>query len=72
MARPLTAATAFFLAIMSISQGVFAADPFEAFLVLRTERKPAADFSLPQVGGKTVRLSDHKGKVVLLGFFKTF
>ncbi|MBI2986772.1 MAG: redoxin domain-containing protein [Deltaproteobacteria bacterium] len=57
---------------MSISQGVFAADPFEAFSVLRIEKKLAPDFSLPQVGGKTVRLSDYKGKIVLLGFFKTF
>jgi len=50
----------------------FGADPYDAFSVLRLEKKPGPDFSLPQVSGKTVRLSDYRGKVVLLGFFKTF
>lgn len=50
----------------------FGADPYDAFSVLRVEKKPAPDFSLPQVSGTTVRLSAHKGKVVLVGFFKTF
>jgi len=40
--------------------------------VLRIRKISAPDFSLPQVNGKRVRLSDYKGKVVLLGFFKTF
>lgn len=50
----------------------FGADPYDAFSVLRLGKNPAPDFSLPQVGGKTVRLWDYKGKIVLLGFFKTF
>jgi cytochrome oxidase Cu insertion factor (SCO1/SenC/PrrC family) len=48
------------------------ADPYKTFSVLQIQKKPAPDFSLPQVGGKRVRLSDYSGKVVLLGFFKTF
>ena len=50
----------------------FGADPYDAFSVLRLEKKPAPDFSLPQISVKTVRLPDYKGKVLLLGFFKTF
>lgn len=50
----------------------FGADPYDAFSVLRVEKKPAPDFSLPHINGTTVKLSAHKGKVVLLGFFQTF
>jgi len=49
-----------------------AVDPYQALSVLRIPKKSAADFSLPQVNGKAVGLSDYKGKVVLLGFFKVF
>lgn len=49
-----------------------AVDPYQALSVLRMPKTSAPDFSLPQVNGKTARLSDFKGKVVLLGFFKTF
>ena len=59
------------LALLSLPSWTHA-DPYENFSVLRIQKKPAPDFSLPQVNGKTVRLSAHRGKVVLLGFFKTF
>ena len=36
------------------------------------ERKPAVDFSLTDAAGKPVRLSDFKGKVVLLNFWATW
>lgn len=61
-----------FLAVLSLPLLTPAADPYEAFSVLRIQKKSARDFSLPQVNSKTVRLSDYKGKVVLLGFFKVF
>jgi peroxiredoxin len=35
-------------------------------------RKPAAEFALKDADGKTVKLSDYKGKVVLLDFWATW
>lgn len=60
------------IAFLSSPSWVGAADPYEPLSVLRVQQKPAPDFSLPAVSGEKVKLSDHKGKVVLLGFFKTF
>jgi peroxiredoxin len=34
--------------------------------------RPSADFALHDLGGRTVRLSDHRGKVVLLNFWATW
>ena len=37
-----------------------------------TERKPAGNFSLQDASGKTVKLEDYRGKVVLLDFWATW
>jgi cytochrome c biogenesis protein CcmG/thiol:disulfide interchange protein DsbE len=37
-----------------------------------TEIKPAPDFTLPDIEGRAVSLSDHKGKVVLVDFWATW
>ena len=60
------------LVVVFLPIEIHAADPYEAFSVIRMQKKAAPEFSLPQVNGKSVRLADFKGEVVLLGFFKTF
>jgi cytochrome c biogenesis protein CcmG/thiol:disulfide interchange protein DsbE len=43
-----------------------------AALQSATERKPAPDFALKDSSGKTIRLKNYRGKVVLLDFWATW
>ncbi len=60
------------LAFLGSATWAGAVDPYEAFSVVRVEKRSAPDFSLPEVGGKALTLSAYRGKIVLLGFFQTF
>jgi cytochrome oxidase Cu insertion factor (SCO1/SenC/PrrC family) len=66
------AGTVFLLGVLFVSSESRAADPYRAFSALRIQKIAAPDFSLSQVDGKTIEISDYRGNVVLLGFFKTF
>jgi peroxiredoxin len=48
------------------------ADRVEAAVKAGKDRKPAPDFTLKDANGKSVKLSDYRGKVVLLNFWATW
>ena len=62
------------LAIALLAAAALAAEPdFAALGVQRYDPpKPAPAFALPDLNGKTVRLEDFRGKVVLLYFWATW
>jgi peroxiredoxin len=59
------------LSIMAAASAV-AQSTVRAPLLPAPERKPAADFALRDVIGKTATLKEYKGKVVLLDFWATW
>ncbi len=71
MSRILVAAI---LALTTISGAALAAAPdFAAMQIQPYEPpKPAPPFALPDLDGKTVRLEDFRGKVLLLFFWATW
>lgn len=60
------------LATLLAAAPALAAPDFEGMQVQPLDGKPAPAFALPDLDGKTVRLEDLRGKVVMLFFWATW
>jgi len=61
------------VAVLAVTAALEAAPDFAALRVQPYDPpKPAPELALPDLDGKTVRLADQRGKVVLLFFWATW
>jgi cytochrome c biogenesis protein CcmG/thiol:disulfide interchange protein DsbE len=60
------------LAVAALLWSCSGKQPFNAEAQSIRNRKPAADFTLRDANGSAVKLSDYRGKVVLLNFWATW
>jgi thiol-disulfide isomerase/thioredoxin len=58
--------------LLALAGGAFSADQPALPLQSARERKPAPGFELKDASGKTVKLTDYRGKVVLLDYWATW
>jgi peroxiredoxin len=70
--RPIAAASVFCAALSITGCSYFPMKKVDAAVKAEKERKPAPEFALKDSTGKTVKLSDYRGKVVLLNFWATW
>jgi peroxiredoxin len=70
--RSITAASVFCAALSITGCSYFPMKKVDAAVKAEKERKPAPEFALKDATGKTVKLSDYRGKVVLLNFWATW
>ena len=70
-AKSLPSALAVIVMLVSIAPALLAQQDVHASLIVSADRKPAPPFRLTAETGKPTRLSDFRGKVVLLNFWAT-
>lgn len=70
-AKSLLVTLAILAMLLSITPALFAQRDVHASLIAPADRKPAPPFHLISETGKLTRLSDYRGKVVLLNFWAT-